>query len=132
MLERNWWPVMVIALLLLVACTGPDSTIEGAKEMENTYGIASSAQLVYNTHLRIAAGNIWREEYVDEQGVTRTGPTAALWIGLDGSAPQVTAVRVHVGQILTAGPYTIRVVEIGQERGSAFVRVQITEGTPAP
>lgn len=116
--------LLFAVLLFLTACGGPGPTpLEG--DMENVYGIVSSTVLHYDDTLSVAAGNFWREAYVDEQGATRSGPTAGLWITLNEATPQMIAVRVHVGQELTVGQYTIRVVEIGQEDGTPSVRLAI-------
>lgn len=112
------------ALLSLVACSQPTPTPQ-EEDMENVYGISAGTQFFYDDNLSIGAGNFWREEYVDEQGVTRTGPTAGLWISVRDDPSQSGHVRVHVGQVLTVGRYTIRVVEIGNAGGDAFVRLAI-------
>lgn len=120
-------------LLSLIACSQLRPTPQ-EEDMENTYGISDATQLnYYDGNLSIGVGNFWREEYVDEQGVTRSGPTAGLWITVRDDPSQSGHVRVHVGQELTVGRYSIRVVEIGHEDGTAFVRLAITvAGTPTP
>ena len=92
--------------------------------MEDTYRISSNTQFTFGD-LRIGAANFWEDEYVDEQGMTKRGPTAGLWIFVRDDPSQDQVVQVHVGQELTFSQYRIRVVEIGHEGGN-FVRVAIS------
>ena len=76
----------------------------------------------WHNHLQIGAANFWRDEYVDEDGVTRRGPTAMLALWIFGEDQPSERTRVHVGQELVFRDYRIRVVEID----GGGVRVLIT------
>lgn len=122
---------LALLLLSLAACRGqPDVSTEESME---TYTIASNTVLgYYDSVLRIGASNFWDEEYVDEDGVTRRGPTVMLSLWRDDRPDPPQRVRAHVGQVIYFDQYEIKVVEIGRGTTSNIVRVTISTNGTAP
>ncbi|MBN1953460.1 MAG: hypothetical protein JW900_00295 [Anaerolineae bacterium] len=86
-----------------------------------TYFIRASTQLNL-PGVQIAAGNLMMAEYRDREGIAQRGPTAMLWIQQPGDPPLTQQVRAHVGQVVDAGPYTVRIADIGVDEGGGFVQ----------
>jgi hypothetical protein len=65
--------------------------------------------------LKIGAGNIWEEEYVDATGAKKKGPTAGLWIYVRNDDSKNQTVRVHPGQILHVASFTLEVKSVTED-----------------
>lgn len=115
---------LAVGMLLLSSCSQPEPTIEGLEEedMENSVLVQSNCVYSWHNHLQIGAANIWRDEYVDEDGETRRGLTAMLALWIFGEDQPSEKTRVHVGQELVFRDYRILVIEID----GGGVRVLIT------
>jgi hypothetical protein len=118
--------------LSALACQSPiwveeiTNTTETPEEEEGMdyYEIASTCQRTHEGNLAIATGNIWPQSYVDEQGVTQRGLTAALFLFLKDGALPYQSIRVHAGQTITHGTYLIKVVGIVPDN-PPYVRVGV-------
>jgi hypothetical protein len=126
-------PAFVILLLLQLACQvailGTRETLEPVEipEEATVERISENHVIRYDKDsFRMSSGNFMREEeYVDEQGVSRRGPTALLRWWEPGEPHEED--RVHVGQEIVFKQYRILVVEIGQDDYSKYVKVAISK-----
>jgi hypothetical protein len=121
-----------LAALLLVglgaACTPGSSAQESIRKREDRMSSTTEAQhdrgtrqFIVNTgqaqfgdDLRVGAGNIWEEEYLDEAGHSARGLTGGLWFFVRDRPELDHHVRVHPGQWIEFGGYRVRVLEVTQ------------------
>jgi hypothetical protein len=66
--------------------------------------------------VRVAAGNIWEEDYTPEGGQPRKGMTAQLWV-MSPDASKNKNFRVYPGQVFEVGGARARVASIDQQQG---------------
>lgn len=95
--------------------------------MGPVYSIPMNLQIIHDDNLLVSSGNFQSEDYTDDQGVSRRGTTAALWMHVnDGSFPVLRGIRVHVGQEIKYARYLIQVVEISAtDQRTPFVNIAI-------
>jgi hypothetical protein len=112
-------------LICLTACAAftATATPKGESVDTNVYLIRESTQLNLNG-LKIAAGNLMRSEYQDEEGTITEGVTAMLWVVEDDGLSQ--RVRVYAGQEVVVGHHLIGVVEVSSDSQGGFVRLTVT------
>jgi len=80
----------------------------------NQYTIYSNTQLTHNT-LRVAAGNIWEEDYLDINENSMHGVTAGLWLSVKDRADLDEYVRGYPGLKLNIEKYEIVVIEVNSD-----------------
>lgn len=77
--------------------------------------------------LGIGIGNFASEKYPDEKGVETRGATAGLWLVIQGQPETNSFQRVHAGQLFDFHQYRIKVLAVGSDRRSMYVRVEVTD-----
>jgi hypothetical protein len=77
--------------------------------------IYDTTQSQFGSDLRVGTGNIWEEEYIDEDGTSTTGLTAGLWFFVRDHPELDQHIRVHRGQRIKIADYQIAVIEVEQD-----------------
>jgi hypothetical protein len=128
-LMRSRFITTLVLLALGVACT-PGSRAQGgfsnrgtdmnlAAEARDDQGtrqfITNTAQAQFGDSLRVGAGNIWDDEYVDEAGKQVKGLTGGLWFFVRDQSELDHHIRVHPGQRVEFGGYRIHVLVVEQD-----------------
>ncbi|MEJ7730758.1 MAG: hypothetical protein WKG00_16265 [Polyangiaceae bacterium] len=89
--------------------TAPPPGGGDTRDTSRTIVISSGAQASLG-RIRIAAGNIWEDEYAAPGEAPRKGLTAQLWIHVEGE--QRTHRRVHPGAVFDAGGRSFTVASV--------------------
>lgn len=87
------------------------SKLDPSSTTRETLTIATNTQ-AHRKGLRIAVGNIWEESFTPEGGITRTGLTAMLEVGVPQDASRRQRVRVHPGQTMRVFGHLIEVLSV--------------------
>lgn len=89
----------------------PSAASAAAPSRAQTVTIASNTQATIGD-VRIGAGNFWDDEFTDDKGNKRKGPTAGLWIYFREDKASDTKRRVHTGESFVAGRTRFEIVTV--------------------
>jgi hypothetical protein len=99
--------------------------------MGSTILIVYDGTMVYHRGesgmLGIATGNFASSKYLNEKGEEMRRPAAGLWLVVRGRPDTNAFQRVHAGQQIDHHNFQIKVLAVGSDRHSMFVRVEVTE-----
>lgn len=104
------------------AASAQPSAPSGAAQ---TVTIASNTQATIGD-VRIGAGNFWDDDFTDDKGNKRKGPTAGLWIYFREDKASDTKRRVHTGESFVAGRTRFEIVTVEPTQ----VTVRVGPATP--
>jgi len=82
--------------------------------------------------LKIGVTNIIKAEYADAAGAKKQGLIAVLTLFIDGNPPQEKDFKVHAGQTIVMGKYSVYTEEIrGTSKGLVTLRIEEVSKPPA-
>jgi hypothetical protein len=77
--------------------------------------------------LGIGTGNFASEKYTDEKGKESRRAAAGLWLVIRGRPDTNAFQRVHAGQQIDCRNFRIKVLTVGSDQRSMYVRVEVSE-----
>ena len=108
--------VVFLTLLSFLAACGPPTPAADDIPDGQLYAVSVNGQVaVAGDGLRIGAGNLAREAFVDDHGRTTRGYRVGLWFFFRDAPEKDFHVRVYEGQTIDVPGYRVQVVEINPE-----------------
>lgn len=103
--------MITLTMLPLAGCIATESTRVPASIKGDEITISTGTQGAVGK-LFIGLGDTGKQDYVDNNGKTRTRLMAWLYLHIDGDSPANTQQQVHVGQTVNFQDYVLYVREI--------------------
>ena len=126
MKSRFYYFLLLLLAAALTACQASPAPTAPVPAADHLYAILAGGQVtVHGDALRIGAGNIAREPYMNAQGERVQGLRAGLWFFFRDAPENDLYVRVYQGQTIQIPGYVVHVLAIESDTKHVVLSITI-------
>ncbi len=107
--------LMAICFFIFIACNRVEGNPDNQASAEMLSYVPKNGKGTFFNNLDIGVGNIWEEDYIDNNGEPKKGITCGLWFYLRHDPSQNTDVRVYPEKKVLVANYSVEAVDIEEE-----------------